>query len=299
MHGDDVGAVQCLERIGEVQRFMGQEHEALSTLDEAVEIASRSGDQLGLALALKTLGLTHSHLSDFAKAVHVVSEAIMITRNIGWGGGLSITLDTMGNLKLQLGDYSEAEANFQESISAARPIGDLFNLARGLEGLGECFQKQSKINEAAPLLEEACLLWYELSQPGTSQMIASSLVTLKSSQGKWDNVLSWHDHIIAVCRSQEEQLEVANQLIQKAEILVKLQRHDEAALHFEAAIVTCRENGYSWPEGAAQLCIIPKTVMKWECRLPLLCDVKKLQRRLPQLVTASLKLPIRLGNETP
>ncbi|KIO23536.1 hypothetical protein M407DRAFT_109050 [Tulasnella calospora MUT 4182] len=99
-----------------------------------------------------------------------------------------------------------------------------------------------------------------------------------------------------MCRDQKEHLDVANHLVQKGEILVKLERHDEAALHFEAAIVTCRENGYSWILGQAQLLGIPKTVMKWERRLPAVCDVKKLQRRLPQLFTASLKIPIIIGH---
>ncbi|KIO23535.1 hypothetical protein M407DRAFT_26988 [Tulasnella calospora MUT 4182] len=295
-HGNDVGAVQCLEKIGEIQRSTGQKQAALSTLDEAVSVASRSGDRLGMVKVLKTVGLTHSDLSDFAKSADALSEAITITRGIGWEGGLSTTLQTMGSLKTRTGDYCEAEELFQKSISTARQIRDRFRLARALEELGECFRRQSKLDEASPVFEEACLLWHDLAQERRLKRIASTLVELKSTQRKWDTALLWHDHIITVCRNQKQQSEVTDHLRQKAEILVKLQRYDEAALHFETAIVNNKENEYSLSQEPAQLCAIPKTTMKWECRLPLLCDMKKLQRQQPQLTTAVLKLPISVGH---
>ncbi|KIO16002.1 hypothetical protein M407DRAFT_34368 [Tulasnella calospora MUT 4182] len=307
VHGDDADVIQCLERIGEIQRAIGLKQEALSTLGEAVEVTSRSGDGIGLALALHMVGVTHTERSDFVKASDALSEAITISRKFRLEGRLSVTLSSMGRLKMRLGDYPAAETLFQESIHIARHIRDRFTLAQGLEELGECLHKQSRPDEAAALLEEACLFWRGLSQPSSSKNVASSLVDLKSSQCDWGGALLWHDHIITVCRSQKEHsevadhLEVADQLELKGEVLVKAQRYDEAALHFEAAMLTRMESMDSWPwprrQLGRQLSAIPKTAMKWERRLPILCDIKKLQRRQPQLVTASLKFAIPIGHE--
>ncbi|KIO33993.1 hypothetical protein M407DRAFT_166321 [Tulasnella calospora MUT 4182] len=203
----------------------------------------------------------------------------------------------MGSLKTQLEQYGEAEDLLQEAISTARRIRDRWRLAQALESLGECFQKQSKLNEAASELEEACLLWQQQSLQEISKQVASTLVELKTSQRDWDAALFWHDHILAICRQQKQHSEMAGHLEGKGETLVVAQRYDEAALHFEAAIATCEESGYSWRWSLklSRLCAIPKTAIKWERRLQLLCDVKKLQRRIPQLVTAGLKLPIPGG----
>ncbi|KIO20942.1 hypothetical protein M407DRAFT_29441 [Tulasnella calospora MUT 4182] len=298
-HRDDVGVVQCLERIGAFQRSNGRTLEALSTLDEAVSIASRSGDRLGLANALHLLGFVQFDLSDFIKATEAFSEAIIITRSIGWDGELSTNLNSMGLLKMRLGEYREAEDLFQESISIARRIGDQWGIAEGLENLGECFRSQTKLNEAASALEESCPLWQKQSQERHSKRIASTLVQLKRSQGDWDGVLYWQDHIIAVCRSQEKHLEVADHLEQKAQILVEAQRYDEAALHFEAAIATREENGYSWHWKLGPLCAIPKSAITWERRLVLSRDEKKLQRRLPRLIAAVLKPPTPISHAEP
>ncbi|KIO27570.1 hypothetical protein M407DRAFT_23253 [Tulasnella calospora MUT 4182] len=291
-HGDDVGIVQCLERIGYIQTFRGQGQEGLSTLLEAVEIASRSGDRLGLATALQSVGSTHLELSDFIKAAEALSEALMITRSVGWDVEIGHNLLYMGRLKTGLGEYREAEEFLQDSISIFRCVRDWWCLPQALESLGDCFQEQSRPNDAASLFEEATLLWLQQSRPEDSKDLARYLVELKSGQGDWNGALRWHDHIIAVCHSQKLQLEVTEHLLHKGEILVNLQRHDEAALHFEAAMAICIENGHPWSQERVQLCAIPKTAMKWERRLPLMCNLKKLQRRQPQLVTASLKLPI-------
>ncbi|KAG9021237.1 hypothetical protein FS837_007428, partial [Tulasnella sp. UAMH 9824] len=290
--GDDVGIVSCLERISCIQREKGELQEALSTLTEAVQIASRSGDRLGLANTLHMLGWTYMDLSDFAKAADALSEAIAITRSVGWDGELCNDLLAMGRLKMKLGDYREAEEHYQESIFITRRIRDLWGTADGLNCLGDCLEKQFKLEEAAAAWEESCLLWQQQSQQQYSTRVASFLVDLKSSQRDWDCACFWLDHTIAVCRSQKDHWALASRLAQKARILVKAQRFDEAALHFEASIMICIENGYYKNEELEQLCAVPKTAMKWERRLPLLCDVKKLQRRVPQLTTSVLKLPI-------
>ncbi|KIO24108.1 hypothetical protein M407DRAFT_26466 [Tulasnella calospora MUT 4182] len=268
-HGKDVGAALCLERIGALKRMEDQLDDALSTLEEAVAVASRSGDRLGMARALRTMGSVYLDKGDSSKAPEAFSNASPIARNIGWYGGLSDVLAVTGRMKMDSGNYRE------------------------------CFQKQSKFEEAASALREAWLVFQELSLPGRSIQVASTLLELKSSQGDSGGALFWHDHIIAVSRSQKDHWNAAYHLGLKAQILVKAQRSDEATLHFEAAIVTCEENGIDWGWERTQLCAIPKTVMKWERRLLLLCDLKKLQRRHPQLRTATLKLPISINSGAP
>ncbi|KIO15861.1 hypothetical protein M407DRAFT_34497 [Tulasnella calospora MUT 4182] len=298
-HGNDVGAALCLERIGALQRITDQLDEALFTVEEAVAVASQSGDRFAVARALRTMGLVHLDRSNSDRAAEAFLMVRPIAQNIGWYAGLSDIEQRMGCIKMQSGDYHEAEALFQNSVSIARQARARWELAWNLRRLGECFQQQSKVDEAASALREACLLFQELSLANESVQVASTLVELKRSQGDWDGTLFWYDHIITVYRSQGGHGTVAYYLAEKGDILVKAQRYDEAALHFEATIVTFAENGYSLDWELERLCAVPKTAMKWERRLPLLCNLKKLQRRQPQLTTATLKFPIPLNSGEP
>ncbi|KIO27636.1 hypothetical protein M407DRAFT_243288 [Tulasnella calospora MUT 4182] len=197
---------------------------------------------------------------------------------------------------MESGDHREAEELLQEAISNARQRSMRHLLASSLWELGECLEEQSKLDEATAAFEEACTLYQEMSDQARRKRVARILVKLKSNQGDWERALFWHDHVIAACRSQRKYSEVADHLELKSRTLVEAQRFDEAALHLEAAIVIYKENESSWSWERSKLCAIPKTVMKWERRLPLLCDMKKLQRRLPHLFTTNLKLPIPINH---
>lgn len=291
-HGNDVGAAQCLERIGEIHRREWRGAEALSTLEEAVTIASRSGDRLGVARALIIIGVTHWNQSDPVKGTNALSEACVIARKIGWDLGLCGALWNIGGIKMGSGEHREAEELFQESISVARRSNIRWRLAQASESLGECLQAQGRLDEAGPALEEAYQSYKGASWSRESLRVANTLAELKSSQVDWDRALFWYDRILEIYRGQKDWWEVAAYLGRKGTVLVKAERYDEAALHFEAAIVISLENEYSWSWELMELIGIPKTAMRWKRRLPLLCDMRRLQRRLPLLTTASLKLLI-------
>ncbi|KAG8995436.1 hypothetical protein FRB90_000184 [Tulasnella sp. 427] len=293
IHKNDVGAARCLVGIGEMQRRMYQEQEALVTLDQAMTIAVRSGDRLGAARALRIIAATHTELGDLDRATEAISDVCSIARNLGWNPGLSNGLGQLANIKTKEGSYDEAEKLYQESISVARRSNDRWEFALWLQGLGDCLQTQSKLAQAEPVLEEAWRLYGDMEQHGSIAQVASSLGRLKCDQGIWNAALQWHDHAIAVYRRINHQTDLGYSLENKAAVLQKAGRYDEAALHLEAAIVIWEKEGYHgfWTSSRLRdLITLPKTAAKWEH--PLLCDVKRLQRRLPSLSTACLQFPI-------
>lgn len=293
VQGNDVGTAQYLERIGEIHRRNWHHEQASTSLQEAIAIASRSGDRLGVARALDILGTLHWDQNAIAEATTALSEACSIARKIGWDHGVSSTLWTMGGIKVQQGDFDEAEKLFREAISIARRSNSRWRLAQVLEDLGKCFKKQGRLGEAVPIMEEAYLLYQEMSLIGESARVASTLAEWKHNEGEYSSGIIWYGHAIASYCSMNDRREMMLCLQRKEAILMKTGRCDEAALHLEAAMVVAKEiESYHHPWLRGKLSDVPKTAMKWERRLPLLCDVRRLQRRVPQLATASLKLQI-------
>ncbi|KAG9022278.1 hypothetical protein FS837_006498 [Tulasnella sp. UAMH 9824] len=295
-HEYDIGIAHCLERIATFQRINDEEEEALLTLNECLTAASRSGDRLGVARALRSLAITHYDLDNSTEAASACLEAIKIAWSIGWEGGLASALWRYLDIKRESGDLHEAGELFRESISITRQRGLRYGLASSLWVLGDYLVERSKFDEATAAYKESWQLFQEMSRPDYSKGVASDIVELKSSQGDWSGAMFWIDHVIAAHCSETDHEELSANLLKKGGILLELQRHDEAALHFEASIAISIENEFSWDEELEKLCALPKTAMKWERRLPLSCDLNKLQRRRPQLSTASLKLPIPLNH---
>ncbi|KAG8988381.1 hypothetical protein FRB90_002773 [Tulasnella sp. 427] len=273
-NGNDVYSVQCLERIGELQRRGWQHEKSAVTLESAMEIARLCGDKLGEARAVLARGLLYHGEGrlDHARATLLRSSEMAI--RIGWGHGLSTSLLELGVMEMSQGHYHDAEQYLKESIS-----------------------------EAADAFEESCSVFNQISLVNDESIRPMEyLAGVKRQQGRLQEALLWWDQAIAKYRDKDMTFEAAQALWTKGHILLQLGRSDEAALHIEGYMAM----GYT-AKARQALCAIPKTAMKWERKMArpmhrksasftstsaLMCDVRQLQRRIPQFFTATLKLPI-------
>ncbi|KAG8921637.1 hypothetical protein FRC01_000143, partial [Tulasnella sp. 417] len=307
--GNSVGLAKCLERLGELHRREGQAEKALLILEEAVDIASRCGDRLGEASALTILGVTQWNLDQLDQAISSFQRARDIAKNIGWEHGLTTSLCRLGGLKLEQGILGEAEEILSESVRIARNSQAGWRLAQALLHLGRCFQAQGRHEEAISALEESCSAYQSLAldfEPAFGYA-AALLAETKSDHGHKEGALVSYDRAIAEYHKCGDKREVSKCLAGKAVILVHMDRCDEGALYIEASLAIDLElrdkSGVQWNQ--RKLSGIPKTVIKWEvgrqarlalaklqpCRSTPSYDVKKLQRRVPQLATPILKSP--------
>lgn len=301
-HSNDVGIVQCLERLGEIQRRRGLYEQALITLEEAVGIASRCGYKLGEAKALAILGLMQR--DDLEKGTSTLLRACEMARSIGWDYGVSTTLMDLGRFKVFQGNYQEGGELLQESIAVARRCKFPWRLGQALQELGVNLKNQERFDEAAEALDESYSAFQDISLSGDAAASADLLGEVKKQQRLLRSALYWWTVAIAEYRKCRDKSGVSGCLARRAEALEELEQYDEAALHLEASLVLSQEIGSHdyvvWYR--SRLSAIPRTTIKWESRRDswpgpvgtqqasrLLCDLKKLQRRLPQFMTPSPK----------
>ncbi|KAG8981121.1 hypothetical protein FRC05_004021 [Tulasnella sp. 425] len=311
INGNDVGVVQCLERIGEIHRREDRRTEATSTLENAVEIARRCGDSLGGAKSLLILGMLYGTQGDGERGASTLRETCNTARRIGWEHGICTCLIQLGEIKYYGGAYHEAEELYQEAVVVARRSNAWWRLAQALSGLGAAYYWQRQLDGAAAALEESCSVYHKISLSNEELgSTASSLAALKGEQGKVEEALFWYDQAITGYRRARKSDQVLWYIEKKADILVEAGRYDEAALQLEACLVLQMEQGEWSGWTSERLSRIPRTAMKWERRKqlkpvlakipsvsrisPIMCDLGRLQRRMPQMATANLKLPIGL-----
>ncbi|KIO21540.1 hypothetical protein M407DRAFT_125543 [Tulasnella calospora MUT 4182] len=258
-------------------------------------------------MGLGSLEIYRNRLDEAASTVLGASD---IAKKIGWEQGVGIALLRLGSIRRRQGSYSEGEEFLRESTSVFRHCKVRWRLAQGLYGLGVCLHAQGRLDEAAAALEESCSLYLEISVDDWEfPPTARALAKVKKDLGRASESLRWYD--AAIAEHHRLQLEDKNGLsvclADKARILNELKQYDEAALHFEASLVLSQELGDDQGVKRDQLLLqgMPKTAISWESRnfakprpisalqaSHLLCDVKKLQRRIPQLRTSCLKLEI-------
>ncbi|KAG8918891.1 hypothetical protein FRC01_001593, partial [Tulasnella sp. 417] len=313
--GDGVHLARCLSTLGELYRREGQLRNAAAALGEAIDIASRCGDRLGEASALMALGGTYWARNQADLAISTLRSAQDIAKKIGWNHGLSTCLCRLGAIKFQLGEPSEAEELLLEWVGVARRSNVGFGLGKALRQLGSFFHAQGRYKEAISVLEESYSVYYNRANDFEPDVagVATLLAHLKSVISDRVGALVWSDRAIAEWRKVGDKLEISRCLAMKGARLMEMRRYDEGALHLEASIVIDQElrdeDGVRW--NRRRLSRIPKTVITWEVgrraglappkaqslrTASLLCDIKKLQRRVPQLTTPSLKSLVKPSN---
>lgn len=309
-HGNDVGIVQCLERLGEVQRRKGNARKALGTAEEAVGIASRCGDKLGEAKIHIILGVTHASLGNLERGVSTLLVASEMARRIGWEHGVCSSTAHIGRIKKDQGRFQEALEVLDESMGVARRSKFPWRLAQALSTSGACFMGQGRLDEAANAYREAYSVYQGISLGKGAGSSAFALAGVKNQQKAMKSSLFWYDTAIAEYRKLQDKRNLSRCLARKVVVLEEAHQDDEAALHYEASLVLDWElrNSYNRAGNRRKLSKIPKTMIKWESRKrsqlisggqqtsPLLCDIHRLQRRLPQLSTPSLGLIVRFGS---
>lgn len=259
------------------------------------------------------LGAVHMRQGDLDKAMATLQKGHEIGRSIGWEQGVSSSICRMGIIKLVQGLNSEGEELLREAVAIARRSGGGWRLAQALHYLAWCYRHRDKLQDATLALEESFLIYQELAfapDPGFAQETAD-LAGIMAAQGDTGGALTWYERAIALFREMQNKPCVSRYLAERGQVLLTVGRYDQGALHFEASMTIDRElgndQGVKWNRN--KISSIPKTPIEWEVRrrarlalakvqtlrtTSLLCDLRKLLRRVPQLTTPHLKLQVKL-----
>ncbi|KIO24740.1 hypothetical protein M407DRAFT_25887 [Tulasnella calospora MUT 4182] len=234
---NSVGIAKCLRYLGELYRQQGRYAKALSTLEEPVDVASRSVDRVAEVDALTLLGATHKTFNHMDKAISAYQKAHDIARTIGWEPGLSTCLCRLGNAKLVKGIHAEAEVLLRESVRVARNSDAGWRLGQALRQLGKCFQEQGRHEEAISALEESCSVSQGISSSFSWELAqaAALLADSKSALNHKEDAIAWYDTAMAEWRKGGDKWngKPSKCLAAKDAILADMKRRDEGGLHGE------------------------------------------------------------------
>ncbi len=170
---DDPGdSVNILEKLGEVQRLMGEYDKAIQNFEEALEetddlkIKARNRRKIAetylkkgdFDMSLKILdetkrlvksehiseegrrmvveGEAHLEKGDFNKAMPLFSEAVKRFKKFGAEKDMGKALRAVGSIHLRKGDYDRALENYRKSLTAMENVGDKRGISAVLNNIG-------------------------------------------------------------------------------------------------------------------------------------------------------------------
>jgi tetratricopeptide (TPR) repeat protein len=163
--GSELRVAQCLQSLGNILRVQVKYAEARETLLEAQKQFTEIGDQLGVAQCLHRLGDILRMQAKYPEATEMLLEAQEQFTEIGNKLGAAQCLRSLGGILGMEDKYPEAREMLLEAHRQFNEIGHQLGAAQCLQSLGNILRVQAKYPEAKEMLLEAQKQFTEIGDP--------------------------------------------------------------------------------------------------------------------------------------
>jgi len=153
--------IKAMTDLASAYQALGQQRRALALLEEAVEIADKSGERKSSTLAKSRLGAALVLNLKYERAESLLRESLESARAEGDSQATAAILNELGNLLAANQKYSEALATFRESTDLARKT-DRLLAAQALCNAASTAARGGKIEDAQSLNGDALKVIQEL-----------------------------------------------------------------------------------------------------------------------------------------
>ncbi|MBV1856486.1 AfsR/SARP family transcriptional regulator [Catellatospora tritici] len=132
--------------------------EALTTLNQALEVLRAQGDKRGEAHVRNNLAVTYASARRFAEAVDAYGQALALHLAEGNTLGVALTLSNLGDAYVRMGRADLALDHLSRALAASREIGNPRLEAAALGGLGQAHRDRGEWDLATARFHDALIL---------------------------------------------------------------------------------------------------------------------------------------------
>lgn len=168
---DIPGQAFVLNEIGATHREFGDQREAITSYERALQLRLDIGDRFGQAQIYNNLGLTNSYIGYQPKALEYYANALSIWRDLGIRHDEMNTLVNAGKANAEMGDLAVALSQFQAVLTYCNtelstkdsPLKGSANYLKpyALNGIGLVYDTWANTDEAQANYKYAVELFHE------------------------------------------------------------------------------------------------------------------------------------------
>lgn len=188
----------CLQRIGMIQRDLGDFKNAQFSLERALSIFQDRGDRLWVGLVSNWLGPIYFIHGDSELALESSRTALRIGEELGRRALVAGAWNNIGRAHTYLGEADEALQAFQAALSSALESNDQRNGVVARNGLGDLLLYQGKLEEALDALTETLSLAQQIGAQRTEAATLSRLANLYQRRGDYDKAFEHLDRALEI-----------------------------------------------------------------------------------------------------
>ena len=160
--GNILGQMVALRQLGKLYREDSQFDDAISYLQQGLQLATQICDTLEMIQALNNIGTNYRRLGSLEEAAHYHQQAVTLSMQMSDQTSMQaqknrvVSLNGMGNVLMSLGNLEEADSIFHLALEGERSIDSKLGMAINLANIGS-IRNQLGLRESARVYYEQSL----------------------------------------------------------------------------------------------------------------------------------------------
>ncbi len=147
------GQAYALNQIGRTYRDISQFSKSFILHQKAFDIAEKANNLEFEVFSLNMISVVFRRTDAIKAALDYNQKALELAETIknppdGIKRSINVSLNGIGNIYLTLGQYDLAIEQFKKSMKLEQALGNKLGLAINFQNIGECLEKQGKLDEA-------------------------------------------------------------------------------------------------------------------------------------------------------
>ncbi|MGJ3251933.1 MAG: CHAT domain-containing protein [Elainellaceae cyanobacterium] len=196
--GDRRGEGATLTGIGAVYRNLGQYSQALDYYQQALEINIETGDRQGEGTTLNNIGVVYDSLGQYQQALDYYQQALAIRTDIGDRRGEGVTLNNIGAVYDNLGQYQQALDYYQQALAITTVIGDRSDEGNILDNIGQVYHNLGQYQQALDYYQQALAIRTDIGDRRGEGTTLNNIGGVYDSLGQYQQALDYLQRALAI-----------------------------------------------------------------------------------------------------
>jgi tetratricopeptide (TPR) repeat protein len=184
----------CLNNISGVYLGKGDTDNALTYLQQALQLREKLNVPADVAETLSALSQVYIHTGQYDQALTTSMRALDLWRNAGNARGAAYESHNIGLVFQQQGHLGQAVNALQDAVNGYRAAGDRStDMVELLNDLADTLAQSGRGSESASLLQEAQTIADALKNQSTQAELLNTWGDVQRYRGDWRSAKSFYD----------------------------------------------------------------------------------------------------------
>src|SRR4029450_28245 len=240
---DSEGVNEVLRRRGILFRDKGRYAEARQQFEKSLEAARTLGNDAQQINALLELSYLLSMQGNTVEAEKFAQQAVNVAQEKQLENLLTAGLLQLGNSFSGRGDYKKAEEYFSNAIKYARENKGKLSEARGLANLGGLYIQTARVDEGLRMVQEALAFFQQNNYVRNLSYCLTQIARAHRRKGDYNAALQTLNQRLQIAQQGGSQIEIANNYAEIGAVLIDQENFPAALEQYDKALAIYKNGG--------------------------------------------------------